>query len=137
LAKNADPATDKKPKRKLLQRKLEKAQLSHHKAERNTGKLRVQLEHAEARLAKMAQHLVAVQSLMDQTGHASVAASSQGDAGPEHSGSEARPHKASAAKSKRQSSHADSVVTATAEHESDPATQNGAGAAAAASTPTT
>ncbi len=63
----------KSPKKKALQRQLEDAKLIHLKAEQKTGKLRERLERAEARLAKAAEALVAVQALLEQA-HAPAAA---------------------------------------------------------------
>jgi hypothetical protein len=63
---SAVKGADKQARKKSL-RRLEKAQLSHQKAERRTGKLRMKLEKAEAKLAQIAQNLIAVQSLLDNS----------------------------------------------------------------------
>jgi hypothetical protein len=52
--------------RKKALRDLEKAQLSHQKAERKTGELRARLEKAEAKLAQVAQNLITLQGLLDK-----------------------------------------------------------------------
>lgn len=67
LAKNTEPTTKTTKTRglKKVVRKLEKAQLSHQRAERKTSKLRVRLERAEARLATVAQHLAAMQTQLE------------------------------------------------------------------------
>src|SRR5215469_12856012 len=62
VAKQVSEAmTEQRPKRKLL-RKLKRSQLSHDKAERKVGKLRLELEQAETRLAQRAQRLLLVQA---------------------------------------------------------------------------
>jgi multidrug resistance efflux pump len=71
LAKKADATTKSNETRgqKKVVRRLEKAQLSHQKAERKASKLRVRLERAEARLAQAAHQLVAMQALLEHAGN--------------------------------------------------------------------
>ncbi len=61
-----------------LASKLAKAELSHQKAERKVGKIRVRLARAEAKLAKQADQLGAVQALTQQASTAPVAATLTG-----------------------------------------------------------
>lgn len=62
-----EEAVEQRPKRKVL-RKLKKTEISHEKAERKVGKLRVQLEQAEATLARRAQRLLLVQARLNPAG---------------------------------------------------------------------
>ncbi len=64
--KEAASQAVKAPKRKALKRRLDEAKLAQAKAQEKAGKLRGRLERAESRLAKTAEDLVALQSLLEQ-----------------------------------------------------------------------
>ena len=127
--RTASAASGKQPGKKRLLRRLEEAYYAHQKAERRAGKLRVQLEREEARLADAAQELVGAQTLMDELNGAKQPVPTHGKPKKKHEAS----RKAGAdAKSNKSKAPKDVPVAGPSQPESKsvPVTADGADASA-------